>query len=191
MTSHVRLALSFALCAALASPGFADDKAEPPADPMAGWAPPVVKNEKKDRKEIEELLKKMEATSTKGDLEGSAALIDFPVMMATDDAKGEASGEPWTREQWVEMMKPFYDKPMPAGTMTPGKQTVVILTDSLALVGSGWTMKVGGKKVSGTSGMLLIRKGGAWKVKAMAEGGWGDMPATATATAEPAPAPTR
>jgi hypothetical protein len=188
MTSPARIAISFALCASLASPVLADDKAAAPADPMAGWAPPVVKNEKKDRKEIEELLKKMETTSTKGDLEGAAALIDFPVLMATDNAKGEASGEPWSREQWVEMMKPFYDKPMPAGTTTHGKQTVIMLTDSLALVGSGWTMKMGGKKVSGTSGMLLIRKGGAWKLKAMAEGGWGDAPMPGTAPTESAPA---
>jgi hypothetical protein len=52
-------------------------------------------------------------------------------------------------------------------------------------------MKMGPKKVSGTSGLLLIRKGGEWKIKAMAEGGWGDMPMPGTAPAEPAPATPR
>jgi hypothetical protein len=191
MTMPARISLSFVLCAALASPGLADDKAAPAADPMAGWSPPVVKNEKKDRKEIEELLNKMEATSSKGDLDGAAALNDFPILMVTDNAKGEAGGEPWSREEWLQTMKTFYEKPMPAGTTTPGKRTVVLLTDSLALVGSSWTMKMGPKKVSGTSGLLLIRKGGEWKIKAMVEGGWGDTPMPGTAPPEPAPATPR
>jgi hypothetical protein len=185
MTTHARFALALAASFALASQGFAEEKAA--ADPMAGWAPPVVKNEKKDRQEIEAHLKKMEAASMKGDLDAAAALIDFPVLMVTDDARGEGSGEPWTREQWLQVMKPFYAKPMPPGSMTQGKRTIVLLTDSLALVGSGWTMTMGSKKVSGTSGLILVRKGGQWKAKAMAEGGWGDTPMAAAAPGEPAP----
>lgn len=34
-----------------------------------------------------------------------------------------------------------------------GKRAVVLLTDSLALVGSGRTMAMGSRKVSGTSGL--------------------------------------
>jgi hypothetical protein len=191
MTSTARLASSLVLCAALASPVLADDKAAPATDPTAGWAPPVVKTEKKDRAEIEELVKKMEAASSRGDLAAAEALNDFPILMVTDNAKGEASGEPWSREQWLQVMKPFYAKPMPAGATTPGKRTVVLLTDSLALVGSGWTMKMGGKKVTGTSGLVLVRKGGAWKVKSMIEGGWGDMPMAGMPAAEAAPATPR
>lgn len=191
MTTPARFALALAVSIAVASPGRAEDKPAASADPMAGWSPPVVKHEKKDRKEIEALLKGMEACSTKGDLDAAAALIDFPVLMATDNAKGEGSGEPWSREQWVQVMKPFYAKPMPPGAMTQGKRTIVLLTDSLALVGAGWTMTMGPKKVSGTSGMVLLRKGGEWKVKAMVEGGWGDMPMPGTALGETAPAPAK
>ncbi len=45
----------------------------------------------------------------------------------------------------------------------------------------------GPKKVSGTSGLLLVRKGGEWKAKAMVEGGWGDMPMPGTAQAGTSP----
>lgn len=185
MTTLARLALALAVSLALTSPGLAEDK--PAADPMAGWAPPVVKQEKKDRQEIEALLKKMDACATRGALDDAAALIDFPVMMVTDDAKGEGSGEPWSREQWAQVMKPFYEKPMPPGSMKPGKRTIVLLSDSLALVGAGWTMAMGPKKVSGTSGMVLLRKGGEWKVKTMVEGGWGGMPMPGATPGEPAP----
>jgi hypothetical protein len=184
MTTPARFALAVAVSFALAPHGFAEDKAAASGDPMAGWAPPVVKNEKKDRKEIEAFLKVMEAAAGKGDIDAAAALIDFPVLMVTDDAKGEGGGEAWTREQWTQVMKPFYAKPMPPGSQAPGKRTIVLLTDSLALVGSGWTMTMGPKKLSGTSGLVLLRKGGAWKAKAMVEGGWGDMPMPAAAPGE-------
>jgi ketosteroid isomerase-like protein len=187
MNTSARIALALAASFALAPHGLAEDKAAGSADPMAGWAPPVVKNEKQDRKEIEALLKKMEAASSKGDIDAAAALIDFPVLMVTDNAKGEGGGEAWVREQWMQVMKPFYAKPMPPGSQTQGKVTIVLLTDSLALVGAGWTMTMGPKKVTGTSGLVLVRKGGEWKAKAMVEGGWGDMPMPGTAQGEATP----
>jgi len=167
------------------APGAKADTApggEAKADPMAGWKPPVVRNARKDRAELEAFFKKMESASTKGDVEAAAALVDFPVLMVTDDSKGEAGGELWSREQWVEMMKPFYAQPMPAGSTTHGKPTIVLVSDSLALVGAPWTMKMGKQKVSGTSGLVVVRKGGEWKAKSFVEGGWGDTPSPAGAT---------
>jgi hypothetical protein len=150
--------------------------AEPAAtqDPMAGWKPPKVKAESQDKKEIQAVFHRMEAAGKKGDLEGAAAIIDFPVLMVTDDRKGEAAGEGWSREQWLKVMTPFYAKPM-AGTMTH-KPAIFLVTDSLATANVEWTMKEGGKTTSGRNSLILIRKGGEWKVKAMMEGGWGDMP---------------
>jgi hypothetical protein len=191
MTTPARVALALAASLALAPQGLAEDPPAAGADPMAAWTPPVVKNDKKDRQEIEALLRKMEADGTRGDIEAAAARIDFPVLMVTDNAKGEGGGEAWSREQWMQVMKPFYAKPMPAGTQTQGKRTIVLVTDSLALVGAGWTMAMGPKKVSGTSGLLLVRKGGEWKAKAMVEGGWGDMPMPGTGQGEAIPGTAR
>lgn len=151
--------------------------AEPAAgqqDPMAGWAPPKVKAEAKDKKEIQVLFLRMEEAGKKGDLDGAAAVIDFPVLMVTDDKAGEATGESWTREQWVQVMKPFYAKPM-EGTMKH-KPSIFLVSDSLATANVDWTMKEGGKTMTGRNALIFIRKGGEWKVKAMMEGGWGDMP---------------
>jgi hypothetical protein len=145
------------------------------ADPMAGWKPPVVKSERKDRQEIQAFLKKMEDVGKKGDLDAAAALIDFPVMMITDDSKGQASGEAWDREKWVQTMTPFY-RNAPKDMKVTHKPTIFVVTDSLATVDDAWTMTMGGKKTSGRSGMLLVRIDGEWRTKAMMEGGWGDMP---------------
>jgi len=172
MWTAVRSVLAFAL---LASATFALAADAPPAgDPMAGWKPPQVKAEAKDRKELQALLRRMEAAGKKGDLEAGAALIDFPVLMITDDAKGEASGESWTRERWLEVMKPFYAKPM-EGEMKQ-RPTFFLVTDSLATASVEWKMTAGGKTTSGRNALVLVRKGGEWKVKAMMEGGWGDLP---------------
>ncbi|MGC3999355.1 MAG: DUF4440 domain-containing protein [Anaeromyxobacter sp.] len=172
--SHAPRAALLAATVLLALPALAEQPSTG-SDPMGGWKPPVVKHADKDRKELAAFFKQMQAASEKGDLEAAAALVDFPVLMVTDDAKGEAGGEAWTREQWIETMKPFYAQPMPAGMTSYAKPTIVLISDSLALVGTPWTMKMGKGKVTGTSGLVVIRKGGAWKAKAMVEGGWGDM----------------
>lgn len=184
-------ALSLAAAAAIAAPGLALAEEKPAGgDPLAGWKPPVVKNDKKDRQEIHQFFLKMEAAAKKGDLEAALALVDFPVLMVTDDSKGEAHAEPWSREQWVKVMEPFYKEPMTGPTTH--SPTVFLVTDSLAMVGDEWTMIMGGKKISGRSSHLLVRKGGEWKAKAMIEGGWGDMPAAdATPAAGAAPAATK
>jgi uncharacterized protein (TIGR02246 family) len=152
-----------------------DKPAAASEDPMAGWTPPKVKNEAKDRKEIMAVFKAMETAGRKGDLEAAAALVDFPVMMMTDDSKGQGMGAAWTREQWVEVMRPFYEKPMKDMKITH-KPTVFLLSDSLASVDDVCTMSMGGKTVVSRNSTFLVRASdGQWKVKAMAEGGWGDM----------------
>jgi Domain of unknown function (DUF4440) len=180
MSSLARRAVALALLTLSTSAGAAEPAAGQ-QDPMAGWAPPKVKAEAKDKKEIQDLFLKMEAAGKKGDLDGAAAVIDFPVLMVTDDKKGEAAGETWTRAQWEQVMKPFYAKPMEA-TMKH-EPAIFLVTDSLATANVKWTMKERGKTMTGRNALILIRKGGEWKVKAMMEGGWGDMPMAAEAPA--------
>ena len=132
-----------------------------------------MKSEAKDKQEIQAMFKAMETASRAGDLEAAAALVDFPVTMITDDSKGQASGEAWSREQWTQVMKPFYDKPMKDVKVTH-KPTIFLMSDSLASVSDVCTMTQGGKSMTTRNSMLVIRRDGKWRVKAMAEGGWGD-----------------
>jgi hypothetical protein len=125
----------------------------------------------------------MEQAGRRGDLAAATALVDFPVLMVTDDSKGEAHAVAWSREQWTAAMQPFYEKPMDMPvTHSP---TISILTDSLATVVDRVTFTMGGKTVTSRNSTLLVRKGGQWKVKAMVEGGWGDAMAAATAGSPP------
>ena len=182
-----KLALLVALSAFVPAGFAAEQPAGSTKDPMAGWVPRKITKEQQDRKEIGALFKAMHEAGKTGDLNAAAALVDFPVLMVTDDSKGEATAEPWTRERWMEVMAPFY-KPMPDMKMTD-KPTIFLLTDSLASVDNQWTMTMGNKKTTGRSASLVIRKDGQWRIKSMAEGGWGDMmkekPATASQPTEP------
>jgi hypothetical protein len=102
--------------------------------------------------------------------------------MLTDDSKGEAMGDAWSREQWTQVMKPFYEKPMKDMKITH-KPSIFLLSDSLASVDDVYTMTMGGKTITSRSSMFFVRRDGKWRVKAMAEGGWGDMMAQMPATA--------
>ncbi len=177
-----RVLLALLLVPALARGAEGTSGATGAGDPMANWVPPKVRTEAKDKQEIQALLKAMEAAGKAGDLEGAAALVDFPVTMMTDDKKGEGKGEAWTREKWTEVMRPFYAQPM-KDMKVAHKRNIVLLSDSLAVVDDQATMTRGGKSITARSSMIVVRKDGNWLVKTMAEGGWGDTMASQGAAA--------
>ncbi len=160
----------------------AEEKAAP-ADPMAGWAPKKVMKEAQDRKEIAAFIRAMDDAGKKGDLAAAAALVDFPVLMVTDDKDGQASAVPWSREQWTQVMEPFYKQPM-QGKVTH-KPTIFLASDSLAALDDVTTMTMGKKSMTSRNTTILVRKDGKWRVRVMMEGGWGDM--MAAQPAQPAP----
>ena len=185
-----KIALTLATLFVFAPAGFAADQATAAQDkdnPMAGWVPRKVTREQQDRKEITALFTAMHQAGQKGDPAAAAELVDFPVLMVTDDSQGEAKSDMWGREKWVEVMTPHF-KPKPNVKVTH-KPTVFLLSDSLASVNDQWTMTVGKRTMTGRSATLLVRTAGQWRIKSMTEGGWGDMmkakPGTASQAGEP------
>ena len=191
-------------CLAVSSVAFAQSAPPPAAGaPAAAAMPPAAgaamdwskmgapsrkpTDEKKTKKEIEAFMKTCEANEAKQDWDAELTMIDFPVYMATDDAKGTTEGRPVTKEQYVEMMKGMGE--MPKDMKTTHKPTVTVLTDSLAMMVDDFTMTMGKNKLSGRNASLMVKVDGAWKRKMMVEGGWGGMtppPAKTTASAAPA-----
>jgi len=145
----------------------------------AGWVPRKVT--KKDDKAIDAFYKQYEETMMKGDMTTQATMVDFPVYMATDDAKGMVSAGTYNKEQYVKMMEASM-KAMPK--MSPEemkkqakstKRSYDYLTDTMVMVNSECTMNMGKEKVTTKGSELLINKDGKWMVKSMVAGGWGDM----------------
>lgn len=161
--------------------------ADPAAD-LTKVGPPArkVTDEKKTKQELEAFFKAGDEADKKGDFEAAVAGIDFPVYMATDDLKGVPEARTYSKDEYVAMMKPMLEG-MPKDLVTTHKRTIVVLSDSLANVIDDWTQTTGKVKTTGKNATLVVKVGGAWKLKSMVEAGWGGMAEPAPAAA-PAPA---
>jgi hypothetical protein len=181
-------------CLTIGFTAFADTAPAGGAPDMSKMGPSSRKptDEKKTKKEIDEMFKKAEEAHMKGDMEAMAALHDFPVFMATDDAKGAVETKSYSKEEFIAMMKPFFEN-MPKDTKTTHKSVVVVLSDSLANVTDDFTMTMGKTKMTGKNSGLLVKVDGNWKWKVMVEAGWGGMAPPAdtktAAAAKPADKP--
>jgi ketosteroid isomerase-like protein len=182
---------------ALATPAFAQE-AQPGTQPApaAGatdmskhgpWTRPV-KNP--DKKGVDQLFKTMEEAWKKGDVNAVAEHIDFPVIMLTDDSKGEVKQTLASREQWLSMMKSM-DMNMPKDQMPKmsHKHNVTFLSDTLAVAIEDTKMS-GKMKGNWKSMSVLTKRDGQWKVKQMTQAGWGDMQMPTDTAAEKGRQPT-
>jgi hypothetical protein len=196
--SMKKLVFALSMIAAVAfaaEPPKGDTKAAPPAaaggdaaaNPMANWKPRQVT--KKDTKGIEALYKICEEAMKKGDVDTMAAHWDFPVYMITDNAAGVTMGDLWTKDMWMQTMKPMFEN-MPKDAKHTMKTKATFLTDSIAFVEENHSMQMGKEKAqTWTSGSIVVLKDGKWMFKTGAEGGWGDMPQPKKADTAPAAAP--
>jgi hypothetical protein len=173
MKTLLTCGLATAVALAVARPAPAADEHATPAGEAGGIARTVT-NAKADRAEILALLRALEDAARRGDVNGAAALVDFPVLMVTDDSRGEAMADSWSKDQWLEVMAPFY-KPAPGATIAH-HPSIFLVTDSLATVADEVTTTLGKRKLSTRSALLVVRTGGRWKVKSMIEGGFGGAP---------------
>jgi hypothetical protein len=179
--SHLLAALLAALLPALAA-------AAPAAGP-ASRVPRPPKNEAKAKAEIQEMYLGFIDAGERGDAEAAAALIDFPLVVASDGAKGEGLGASWTRERWLATLAPSYDAPDKDAKVSR-KAIVFVVSDVLATVNLTTTTEKAGKKKVERSGAIVVRNADEWRIKALVESGWLDVatpPVEPDETAEAAP----
>ncbi|WP_309889978.1 hypothetical protein [Archangium sp.] len=164
--------------------------AQAPAMDLMAMGPGArkVTNEKQTKKEVTEFFKQQEEFAKKGDFESAMASYDFPVYMATDDLKGVPETKEYSREEYVAMMKPYYEN-MPKELKITHKPTITVLSDSLVMATDDFTMTLGKQKVTGKNASLLVKRDGKWKWKSMIEAGYGGMPAEGASGGGTQPAP--
>jgi hypothetical protein len=162
--------------------------ADAPARGPASRVPRDPKAEARDKKEIQELFLAFDDAGEKGDADAAASLVDFPLLVATDGARGEASGQLWTREKWLETLAPVYDVPLKNAKITHRAQ-VFLVSDALATVNLVTTVTKDGKAKVERSAAIVVRRDGEWRIKARVEAGWSDVapppPERDEAAAEP------
>jgi ketosteroid isomerase-like protein len=152
---------------------------------------------KADKKGVDELYKAFEDAMMKGDINAAADLVDFPVIMLSDDSKGVTKTFKATRAHWIAIFTPFmpFMADRPKDMKMSAKHTPTFLSDTLAVSIESNGMSMGKIKGKWSAMSVLTLVDGKWKFKEMAEAGWGDMPGTSPAPAtakEPGtPAPTK
>jgi hypothetical protein len=195
-----RAVLTLAILAFAAAEVRAADKA--PAEPAApaaaapaGGMPDMSKMgplsrpvTKQDKKGIDDLYKAFEAAMMKGDVAAAADLVDFPVIMMSDDSKGVVKSFNASREQWVGIFTPFATN-RPKDMKMSSKHTPTFLSDTLAVSIEQTSMSAGKMKGKYNAMAVVAVVDGKWKFKQMAEAGWGDMPSAPAAAAAPHVAP--
>jgi hypothetical protein len=142
---------------------------------------------KEDKKGIDATYKAMLEAWKSGDVNAAAELVDFPVIMLSDDSTGAPKHFSATREQWVAMMKPMAEN-MPKDVKMSHKHSAHFLSDTLAVAIEENGMQHGKVKGKWKSLSVLTLRDGRWKFKEMAESGWGDM-APPQAVGQNVPAP--
>jgi ketosteroid isomerase-like protein len=181
-----KIVLSCLISLGLASAALADDKAAAPAAPagapdMSKFGPMVhqPKNEKQDKKELDDFYKAWVDAAKKGDVAALADMMTFPAMMMSNGSKGFGMME-MTKEQWVGMMTPMMEhmKTMPKDAKIAMKSTCSMMDDDLASCEGTHSMSAPSAKMKGqfNQSNIMVRVDGKWKMKSMLESGWGDAP---------------
>jgi len=160
-----------------------------PAGPdMTKVGPMSRKVTKEDKKGVSETYKAWDEAWKKGDVNALADLIDFPLIMMSDNSKGEEKHFEASREQFLAMAAGFAN--MPKDMKVTAKHTPTFISDSLAVGVNNDSMSMGKVKGSWHSFDVLTLKDGKWKFRQICEAGWGDMaPAEHTMAGEHMMAP--
>ncbi|MBI5544671.1 MAG: hypothetical protein HY901_12335 [Deltaproteobacteria bacterium] len=169
------LILSATFLAAPADKPAAPSAGQPTMDlTKVGPASRKPKDEKVVKKEVDDFLKQHDETAKKNDLNAMMVMMDFPVFMVTDDAKGVVEAKLFSKDEYVATMKPWFEN-MPKDMTTTHKYATTILSDALVEVTDDSTTTVGKQKTSGKSVSILVKREGKWMWKSMVEAGWGGM----------------
>ncbi|MCC6806181.1 MAG: hypothetical protein IT381_02060 [Deltaproteobacteria bacterium] len=161
---------AFAFCAVAQ----AEDVAPPAgAMDMTKMGPMTRMPKAMDTKGIDALYADCKTAMDKGDINAMADHNDYPVFMQTDDAAGMHQGGMWTREQWINEMKPMFAAPMPKDMKMAMTKKIMWHSDTLATVIEEHSMTMGKTKGKWTAASTVIKKGDKWMFKTMTEAGWG------------------
>ena len=157
-----------------AQPGTMSDKGMgAKSSGMGGWTPRKVTHE--DKKGIEAMLTKMDNAWKTSDIAATAAVVDFPVYMVTDDSKGTVYTESWTKEMYMTNMTETMKNMSGMKDMkVKHNRKYDFITDDIAFVYDDAAMTMGKHTMNVRNSSLVIKKDGKWMIKSMVEGGWGD-----------------
>lgn len=153
--------------------------AQTPPPPLAGakleaprdvWTPSAVSKE--DRRGLTRLAKEVEHAWEDRHLDDATAHMKFPVLMVTDDGKGQTLAEPWTRERYLRVMGDLINALPSDAKLSTTKRRFQFVTNALATVHEEKQLVSGKKKTRWRTTWVCVLEGDAWRIASIIEGGF-------------------
>jgi len=142
------------------------------------FSPRTATNVNQLQAEVDAVLDAAHAAYLRGDLEAVSKTIDFPVLMVTDNSKADGMATTWDREQFLHhhaaVAREFSPDAMEGIKSAKRSRNYTFISDTIVAVNQEDEASLEGKAVKWKSFALLAKSNGTWRVKAQAEGGWGD-----------------
>jgi hypothetical protein len=175
--------------------------AEDPVDPKAppSWESlgparrkPTAAKEKDAKAGVDALYADLKKALEKGDAAAYAALCDFPLLLVSDDAAGQATLTSLDKDAFLKLMTPAM-QPLGDAVVT-SKHTLKLLSDALGTVDEDVSVKVGKLSARWKNTATVAKGPSGWRFKGMTEAGWGELlsgaaPGPVVPPATPAPVP--
>ena len=136
-------------------------------------------NDKSEKEQLDRFFEGWGNAWKAHDLDTVAGMIDFPVLVMTDDSHGDYSQAEMEEAPWIAMMKPLLAMRPEPGTERghPEKKwshrvTCFLLSDDLASCDGEASGDSAGSPLRVE--FVVSRTPDGWKVKAMTQAGWGN-----------------
>lgn len=133
--------------------------------PAAGAFQPT----EEDVASVHDWFARYDALAAAGDVEAMADMGMFPLNTVTDNAAGDGSARPWSREEFIQIMRDAVG----AGATMESVRTPHFLSRSLVFVVTDATFTLNGERHRVRYGDLLVKRNGQWYFQTMVQGGWG------------------
>lgn len=138
--------------------------------PRSAWAPSKIT--RRDTRGLDALAREMEHAWQERHLDDAAAVMDFPIVMVTDDGKGLTTSESWTRERWLRVTGDFINALDPAAKLTTRQRTYHFVTDRLATIQEERRWASASRTIRWRTVYVCVLKESGWRVTSIIEGGW-------------------
>jgi hypothetical protein len=112
-----------------------------------------------------------DAHARRNDTEAMADMALFPLVVMTNDSRGECVAQEWDRSTFIQAM----DMAAPGSVEIDNQRRPVFLNSHLAVVVTDSTVTADGQTQHMRYVDVMAKAGGEWRFKSMIQAGWGDM----------------
>lgn len=128
-----------------------------------------------DLKELSEWFAKYESHVLKNELDNMADMAVFPLVVITDDPKGNCVSQAWDTTTFKQAMDLNAQGVDLSTVKIENERNPIFLSQNLAVVITDTVTTIAGKPEQSRYADIMVKADGQWKYKSMIQSNWGDM----------------